>query len=306
MSVITVALDFTQYRHKIAVADGDFGEELFLRGWDPDVPIELAALRRGDILRDAVQAFLDAGAEVLTTCSDRANELAWPEDAAGVESESIDLPAANRETVRLFREAVSDYPGARAIVLGSLGPTDAILLLDEADERTVKMAYREQAEALVKAGADGLLFRSFTELNCLEVAIRAAREITDLPIIGSMTFDCGLERTETSLGVTVPQACAALSAIGIGAIGCDGAEDPDAMPGVVSLLREASNLPVWVSLHPGRPELIDGKERYSESPQDFGRRLAALAKAGVSVIGGARGAGTAHIAALAAARERLK
>lgn len=304
--VRTMALTFEHYRHRIAIADGDFGGELFLRGWESDVPIELAAVRRGDIVRDAVQAFLDAGADVLTTCTDRANTLAWPDECEGKGGARPDLEAANRETAKLFREAVSDYPGAKAIVLGALGPADAILLLEETDENTVLQAYRSHAQALADVGVDGLLFRSFTELRTLEIAIHAARQVTDLPVIGSMIFDCGLERAETALGVTGPQACAALAEFGVSAVGCEASDDPAPMLDVVSLLRASSKLPLWVSLRPGCPVLLDGSVRYPETPEEFGHRLDALAKAGASVVGGGSGVTTDHIAALAAARERLR
>ncbi|MFQ5430599.1 MAG: homocysteine S-methyltransferase family protein, partial [Phycisphaerae bacterium] len=175
----------------------------------------------------------------------------------------------------------------------------------EIDEETLSRAYRRQAAALAEGGVDGILCRSFTELDALRIALEAAKAATNLPLIGSMVFDSGPDFTETVMHVTVPQAAAAIREAGASMVGCDHAEHPDAAADVVGMLRAACDLPVWVEINAGRAELSEDRRVYPETPKAYGERLPALAQAGATIIGGGRGATRDHIAAMRQARDRF-
>jgi methionine synthase I (cobalamin-dependent) len=125
-----------------------------------------------------------------------------------------------------------------------------------------------------------------------------------LPVIGSMTFDSGPEQVETALGTTVPQACAEMAEAGAAVVGCDCGDSPDSAPAVVSLIRQSCDLPIWVKVDAGQPELVEGRVVYPETPQEFAGRLKPLAQQGANFVGGCCGASAGHIAALAAIRNK--
>ncbi|MFH1418018.1 MAG: homocysteine S-methyltransferase family protein [Planctomycetota bacterium] len=293
------------YRNQLLIAAGDSRGELLLRGWSFSDPIERANLTRPQLVRDAAEAFLDAGADVLVTITHGANAVALAQGSESGHPGEVDVGEINRRGAELFRAAVSDYPAGGRYVLGGIGPVEQLLMLDEIEEQALYDAYAAQAKALASGGVDGILCQSFTELDSLLVAVRAAIATTNLPVIGAMTFDSGAERTETALGVTAPQACEALMDAGAAGVGCDGGESPDGVAGAVALVRASGESPIWASISPGLPELMDGEVVYPESPEDFASRLPVLVDAGASFVGGGRGTSVEHIAALAQAKRRL-
>lgn len=269
--------------------------------------MERANLLRPDMVRDVVDGFLDAGARVLVTNTAAANSPAMAQTAEGGEVCPEDLEKMNRLGAAICRSAVSEHSATDALVFGAIGPTDRLLGLGEIDAATLSAAYHAQATALAAGGADAIVCRAFTDIAALTLAVRAVTEATGLAAIGSLVFDSGPERTETSLGVTVPQACAELAEAGAAVIGCECGECPDGGPAVVTLMRQSSDLPIWVKVDAGEPQLVDGRVVYPESPEAFALRLAPLAEAGGNFIGGCCGATAEHIAALAASlakRER--
>jgi len=268
--------------------------------------IEQANLRRPEIVKDIADAFLDAGAGVLVANTAGANRITLASMVQAEEISEGDIAAMARQGAAICRAAISDWPGSDCLVFGEMGPTGKLLLLDEIDATELYSAYAAQAEALAEGGADAIICQSFTEIESLCVAIRAAVGGTGLPVIGSMSFDCGADRTETTLGVTPPQACAAMLEAGACVIGADCGVSPDDLPAAVALMRQSCQVPIWVKVNAGTPQVQEGRVVYPETPEEFARRLPALVKAGANLVGGCCGASAEHIASLAAAAPRSR
>jgi methionine synthase I (cobalamin-dependent) len=279
---------------------------LFLRGWIKSVPLERAALLGADILRDVANAFPDAGARVLITNTAAANAVAQSGPSSSGPVSNDEIAAMNHQAAAILRAAVSEHPTADALVFGTVGPTDQLLLLDEISEDRLHAAYSAQAEALAEGGADAILCQGFSEIRSLVVAVHAAAETTGLPVIGSLLFGFGAQQNETSLGVTAPQAAAELGQAGTAALGCESWENPDAAAATLAAFRRATDAPIWTRVNAGLPQLVNNEIVYPEKPDEFAARLPALAEAGATFVGGGRGAGVAHIAALAAAAKRIR
>jgi homocysteine S-methyltransferase len=101
--------------------------------------------------------------------------------AHGLEAQ---VAAINEAGARIAREAAD----GRAYVAGAVGPLGIRLepwgktSLDEAFE-----AFREQAKALLTGGVDLFVLETFCDLSELHQAIRAVRDLTDLPLIAQLT-----------------------------------------------------------------------------------------------------------------------
>lgn len=304
IGVTAVSFNPADYRKHVVQMDGDQRGTFHARGWpDSNIPEE-ANVKRPDIVRDAADAFLDAGAKVLTT-----NTVGAPELVLGGEGESDDAGRRGvleicRAGASIHRAAVSDHPAEDLLVFGALGPTERLLMFGEIDEGALDACYRTLAEALAAGGADAILCCSFTEIRALCVAVRAAEAATGLPVIGGMVFDSGPDQAETSLGVTVPQACAELAEVGVAAVGCGCGGNPDGMPALVALMRQACELPIWVKVDAGLPQLVDGRVAHPELPSEFALRMGALAAAGANFVGGCCGASPEHTAAGVVLREK--
>ena len=76
--------------------------------------------------------------------------------------------------------------------------------------------YAQMIRAGAEAGAEGVFFETFSDLNELRAGVLAAKECSDLPIFASMTFEAS---GRTFLGCRADAAAMALDALGVDALG---------------------------------------------------------------------------------------
>lgn len=275
------------------IACGDWRLELGTRVAPPPGIWDLASVASADMVRLVADAFLDAGADILTTHTPKANAITM---------DGNPIAEINRQWATLCRAAIESHPRKNRLLLGTIGPVEPLITLNEITADRLEAAYTEQASALASGGVDGFLCHGFTELAALRAAVSAADKV-GLPVIACMTFDSASEPPTTALGITIAQAVAELSDAGVAALGGDVGDSPESMVDVVTTLRKATSLPLWATITPGSPQLVDGRVVYVEKPADFASRAPALRKAGASIIAGGRGVSAAHIAALASLRK---
>lgn len=300
-----MTFDPSCFRNRPGIADGDVREALLARGWDRGRPVEFAVLDRPEVVRGIAETFLDAGAGLVITPTAGANAFAMDGSGVGSAWTPETLRAANRRCAELYAAAVRECASGERFALGAMGPCPQLMLLGEVSEQELAAAYDAQARALADGGIHGIICVGFVELEALVAAVKSAIMATGLPVIGMMRFDSGAEQQETTLGVTPPQASAALKAAGAVAVGCEGSENPNALASIVSIMREACDLPVMVRVQAGQAELLEGEVTYPETPETFAERLDALWRSGAAMIGGGCGTTDAHIAALSSAVRKL-
>lgn len=300
-----MAFNPADYRDQILIAGTDLAEEIVRRGWSKPDPIERAILVRPELVRDAADVFVDAGAEILLTPTARVNSLQMTYSVGETQVVFADVVRTNQSAAAILRNSADGRPSGNGLVFGVVGPPSGLLALDEVKRDDLLPAYEAQIRGLADGGADAILCHSFSEIETLMIAVEAAGSACKLPVIGGMRFDCGPDRMETSSGVSVPQVCSSVMDAGAAAVGCDGGESPDSVPAVIARMRESCQLPIWVTVAAGLPDWVEGRPVYTETPQAFGERLSALAAAGATFIGGGSGATPRHTAALVAARVRL-
>lgn len=280
-------LDLEAMARGVHVADGAWST--ILAGLCPDEArhTELLAITRPQATEGLIEQYLQAGAELITTHTfgvTPANLKRWE-----VRHELGEVIA---EISALFRRCV---PPGRAALLGDIGPSGKILAVREAPEAELTAMYRTQAAALAGGGVDAILLETFSELAEILLALRAVREVTKLPVIASMSFDSGPQRTRTIMGAEAGQCAAALEEAGADLIGCNcGAGIGTILPAVVAI-RAATRRPLWVKPNAGLPELEEGRAVYRTTPEEYAAHVPTLIDAGANVIGGCCGVGPEHI-----------
>jgi len=268
---------------------------------------DILNLTQPELVADIHRAFLEAGADILTTNTFNATRIAQAD--YGTEAVVAEI---NREGARIAR-AVADAvtqsaPDRPRFVAGALGPTNrtASISPDVEDPgfRNVTFdelrdAYREAAEALVDGGADILLIETVFDTLNAKAAIFAVDELADerdeaIPVIVSGTITDQSGRTLS--GQTVAAFWNSIRHARPLAVGLNcsmGAEQ--LRPYLVELSRVAE---VPVSAHPNAG-LPNDMGDYDESPEITAKHLGEWARAGlVNVVGGCCGTTPAHIAAI--------
>ena len=286
-----MTLDCAALANSVHIADGGCSTLLHARGVPTDLPSENANRTHPHLVTALARDFLAAGAEFITTNTFAANRYMLAR--RGLRDELAEI---NREGARLAREAVGDSDAA---VVGSIGPSGKILAVKEVSEDELTAVYTEQAEALFAGGVDVILLETFSDPAESALAIRAVKDATGLPVIASMSFDSGPQRTRTMMGSQADQCAAALEEAGADIVGCNCGVGIEHVLPIVVALRANTDRPLWVKPNAGMPELEDGRPVYRQTPEEFVAPVKTLIEAGANILGGCCGTGPEHIARLA-------
>jgi 5-methyltetrahydrofolate--homocysteine methyltransferase len=282
-------------RERVLLMDGAYGTELQHRGLEPGGCGECWNVDRPDAVRSIHRAYADAGAEVLLTNTFGGSRIALDRHGAGDRVAEL-----NRAAARLARELA----GGDRWVLGDMGPIGGFLEpLGEHTVAEVETAFREQAEALIEGGADGVLIETMTALDELSAAIRAAREAGAPFVIASLAFDATRVGPRTMMGVSPEEAAAAAVEEGADALGanCGSGLDLGGYADIIRRYRSAvPDLPLLCRPNAGTPRRVGSEIVYDLGPEAMAAGAGGLVEAGVRVLGGCCGTSPEHIARLAA------
>ncbi|MCK5318861.1 MAG: homocysteine S-methyltransferase family protein, partial [Anaerolineales bacterium] len=282
------------------LADGAMGTMLHARGISFNVCFDDLNLSQPTLVADIHRAYLDAGAQIIETNSFGANRYKLAEH--GLERRVGEINAA---AVDLARQAVATSD-KDALVAGSIGPLGVRLApFGRVKPEQAYGAYHEQIEALIQAGADLLIFETQNDLYEIQEAIRAARAISDLPVIATLTFT---RDDRTLLGDSPRRVAQVLVESGAQVIGANCSGGPAQLMRVLRQMRAAAP-EAYFSVMPnaGWPERVAGRIMYPATTDYFADYAIQFCQAGASVVGGCCGTTPEHIdnmrAALDAADE---
>ncbi|WP_271438156.1 homocysteine S-methyltransferase family protein [Pontixanthobacter luteolus] len=202
-----------QAAERILIFDGAFGTQIQNRKLDEsdyagDLGLkadqkgnnDILALTRPDVIGDITRAYLDSGADVVSTNTFSANRISQADYAAEHLVRDINLASA-----KIARELADEYArrdGRPRFVAGAIGPTNKTLSLSpdvedpgfrEIDFDFLTEVYHEQAAALVEGGADFILIETIFDTLNAKAGIMAVKQLErelgrDVPIMLSMTL----------------------------------------------------------------------------------------------------------------------
>ena len=266
-------------------------------GSAPGDCFEAVNFSRPEILAEIAAAYIEAGAELITTNTFGASPLNLA---------AHDLADRTEEINRAAVEALRGVTAGRALISGSVGPTGKILApYGDTEPAVMARAFGRQIGALIDAGADLICIETMMDLEEARLAVAAARtRSSTIPVIATMTFNATPRGFFTTMGNTVEQACSVLVETGADLVGSNCGNGIDAM---VELAREFAvhaSVPIVIQSNAGLPENHAGKLTYPESPEYMAERVGPLLELGVVVIGGCCGTGPDHIRAIRAAIDR--
>ncbi len=156
--------------------------------------------------------------------------------------------------------------------------------------------YKEQIRYLVEAGVDLLVIETMMSLQETRAAVIAAKEVCDLAIMATLTFESD---GRTLFGTDAATAAVVLESLGVAAVGTNCSTGPDKMVNTVRCMAEVTSIPIIAKPNAGLPSLdANGNTVYDMGAEAFGGHMRALVSAGASVVGGCCGTTPAHIRAL--------
>lgn len=186
-------------------------------------------------------------------------------------------------------------------VLGNLSSTGQLLEpYGTYTETQFYDAFKEQAEILAEAGADGFLIETVFDLREAICALKACKENFSLPVIASIAFDTEQKGGRTIMGDSAEQCAKNLTEAGADVVGANcGSLDPSQMAVVISILKSATSLPLLAQPNAGKPKLVGDKTIFEMSPAPFAAGISECIDAGANIVGGCCGTRPEHIKTVA-------
>ncbi len=258
--------------------DGAMGTELLKRGWPFGTSLEKWALDHSGEVLDVHRSYLEAGAEVINTCTFGANRVRLAQHEAA--DQVADL---NWSLVRIAHQAKSPT----TLVAGNVGPTgNSSMSGGDLDRAALKGVFAEQIAAIVEARVDLITIETMTDLDEAVAALEAALDISSCPVIVTMAFNNEGRLRDL---IDAPTAGLALQKAGASAVGCNCSPAGSDLIRVVQQLREVVDIPILVRPSAGTPVESENGLNYPLDALGFAQLARDLVALGVTMIGGCCG-----------------
>lgn len=249
-------------------------------------------LKNPEVIEEIHQAYLDVGADIITTNTFGANRYKLVDT-------DFPLDEVIRKGVEIARAVAKDKLVALDIgPLGQLMEPYGNLSFENAYE-----AFKEQIVVGTSAGADLILIETMSDIYEAKAAILAAKENSSLPVICTMTFQ---EDGRTLTGTDPLTMVNILQNLGLAALGLNCSLGPKEMMPLIAEVLKHSRLPVIIQPNAGLPQLMGNETVFRITPEEFASYGREMAKSGVRILGGCCGTTPQHIKELQGALEGLR
>ncbi|MGD9561675.1 MAG: bifunctional homocysteine S-methyltransferase/methylenetetrahydrofolate reductase [Pyrinomonadaceae bacterium] len=270
------------------IFDGAVGTRLYDKGIYINRSYDELNLTSPDLVREVHEEYIKAGADIIETNSFGATRHKL--QPYGLEGRLRDI---NIAAAQIARAAAGD----KALVAGAIGPLGLRIepfgptSFDEA-----KDLYKEQAEALLEGGVDLFVLETFSELSVIEQAIRAVKEVSDLPIIAQMAIQMD---GNTTFGTSPDVFAARLDELGADVIGLNCGMGPNHVLTALERMRLVTAKNLSAQPNAGLPRDVQGRQFYMGSPEYMATFAKRFVQAGAKFVGGCCGTTPTHIKLIA-------
>jgi homocysteine S-methyltransferase len=274
--------------NQVIVFDGAMGTMLYSKGVYINQCYDELNLRAPDLIRELHRAYVKAGADVIETNTFGANRTKLTPYGLQTQVHQINKVAA---------ELAREEAGENVLVAGAVGPLGVRLepfgptSLGEARE-----IFAEQIQGLKDGGADLFILETFSDLQEIEQALLAAREVdSSIPVIAQMTIgpDC-----LTPYGASVEDIAKSLDALGADVIGLNCSVGPQIILDAIEKMAKVTRRKLSAQPNAGMPREVSGRSMYMASAEYMATYAHHLVQAGAKIVGGCCGTTPDHIEAI--------
>lgn len=273
----------TLSKDHILYLDGATGSNLVKAGMPSGVCPEQWILEHQDVMLQLQKDYVQAGTNILYAPTFTANCVKLAEYHL-----EKNMTSMIRDLVAISKKAAESTPGHPVYVAGDLTMTgEQLKPMGKMNLETLIDIYKEQILCLVDAGADLLVVETMMSLAETRAALIAAKEVCDLPVIATLTFEAD---GRTLFGTDAKTAAIVLESLGASAIGANCSTGPAQMESIISEMVSHTRIPVIAKPNAGLPFLDEnGTTCYNMEAEEFAEEMEVLVNAGATILGGCCG-----------------
>lgn len=279
-------------KNNIVILDGASGTLMQSRGMPSGVCPDVFAMENPKLLADIQREYYEAGSNIVYAFTFGANLPKLSHYGIG-EEKVYEINKSLAEISCSVRDELKvKNPDKSFLVAGDIAPTGRFLQPSgDMEVKELKSIYMEQARGLADGGVDLFAIETMMDLAEARIAVIAIREISDLPILVTLTFDKG----KTLMGNRLIECLIVLDSLGIDAFGANCSTGPKEMTELLSGISKMTNLPIIAKPNAGMPEIIDGVTVFPMQSKEFGEFAKDFYNEGVTILGGCCGTTPEHI-----------
>lgn len=274
-------IDFT--KDHIIYLDGATGSNLVKAGMPSGVCPEQWILEHREVMLQLQKEYVQAGTNILYAPTFTANRVKLAEYHL-----EKNMSSMIHDLVAISKEAATDTPGHPVYVAGDITMTgEQLRPMGKMELEDLIAIYKEQILCLVDAGADLLVVETMMSLAETRAALIAAKEVCDLPVIATLTFEAD---GRTLFGTDAKTAAVVLESLGASAIGANCSTGPAQMEGIISDMVSVTMIPIIAKPNAGLPFLDEnGTTCYNMEAEEFTEEMQVLVNVGATILGGCCG-----------------
>src|SRR6056297_434142 len=269
---------------------------------------DLLSITKPDVITEIHNAFLEAGADFVTTNSFNANRISM----ADYHMEDLAYEM-NVESAKIARKAAEKYskktPGKPRFVVGTMGPTNKTASVSPDVNKPayravsfdeLKDAYYEQVAGLVEGGVDVIIIETIFDTLNAKAALFAVQDYneknqTNVPVMVSGTITDASGRTFS--GQVLEAFYNSMSHVDLLSIGLNCSFGAEQLKEPIEQLSKISKF--YISAHPNAG-LPDEFGNYKQSAEEMAMHVGSYMKENlINIIGGCCGSRPEHVKAIA-------
>ena len=274
-------IDFT--KDHIIYLDGATGSNLVKAGMPSGVCPEQWILEHREVMLQLQKEYVQAGTNILYAPTFTANRVKLAEYHL-----EKNMSSMIHDLVAISKGAAASTPGHPVYVAGDITMTgEQLRPMGKMELEDLIAIYKEQILCLVDAGADLLVVETMMSLAETRAALIAAKEVCDLPVIATLTFEAD---GRTLFGTDAKTAAVVLESLGASAIGANCSTGPAQMEGIISDMVSVTAIPIIAKPNAGLPFLDEnGTTCYNMEAEEFTEEMQVLVNVGATILGGCCG-----------------
>jgi len=272
--------DWLKDNSKIVLFDGAFGTELIKRGLEPGKVPDILNIENPESIVEIHKSYYDAGSDMCQTNTFGSTPL---------NLRRHNLEDQIQEIIENALNNIKKVCPTGRLIVGDIGPTGEFRPpVGNASSEEWYSSFKMQSKLLDK-GVNLYHVETISDLEEILAAIRAIKEVSNKPIIASITYKKTKRGFFTIMGDSLEKCIKALESEKVDVIGANCTLGSRDMLDLVKQAIEMTNIPISAKPNAGQPR-IEGLQTFYDQPiEEYVRDIQEMIKLGVKVVGGCCG-----------------